>query len=212
MGRLLLVVAGLVSIAYMMSLTGLGALLEPVRTLSWRIVPVLLVPYAAVALLHTAAWRVLFTHAPVSLGRLFSVRLAGEALNLGTASVGGEPLKVYLLRPAVPLAEASAAQVVDKTTITIGQVLFLAVGLAVAIMAFDLPVPFVRAMGVLLGVQVLAVAGFVAVQCIGFGGWALRVLGRLGVSVGSRHAGGVGRFDRTLAASYLDRPGAVIAS
>ncbi|HEU5195932.1 MAG TPA: flippase-like domain-containing protein [Methylomirabilota bacterium] len=212
LGRLLLLVAGLASIAYMMSLTGLAALLEPVRTLSWRIVPVLLLPYAAVALLHTAAWRVLFTHAPVSLRRLFAVRLAGEALNLGSASVGGEPVKVYLLRPAVPLAEASAAQVVDKTTITLGQVLFLAAGLAVTFAAFDAPADFLRAMTLLLGVQVGAVAGFVMVQCIGLGGWALRLLRRLGLANGEGRASGLARFDATLAASYRERWGAVAAS
>jgi uncharacterized protein (TIRG00374 family) len=211
LGRLVLIAAGLASIAYMTSLTGVAALLEPVRTLSWRIAVVLVMPYAVVALLHTLGWRVLFTRA-VSLRRLFAVRLAGEALNLGSASVGGEPVKVYLLRPAVPVAEASAAQVVEKTTITLGQVLFLAVGLGVACAAFHPPADFVRAMTMLLGIQIVAVAGFVMVQCIGLGGWALRVLRRVGLANGEGRAGGLARFDATLAASYRERWGAVTVS
>lgn len=209
LGRLLLVAAGLAAIAYMMAVTGVEALLEPVRTLSWRIAVVIALPYTAVAFLHTAAWRLLLPRASVSLRRLFAVRLAGEALNLGSVSVGGEPVKVYLLRPAVPLAEASAAQVVDKTAITVGQVLFLVVGLAVAIPRFRLPVDFLRAMAALLGVQILAVAGFVLVQCIGLGGWTLRVLARFGVSPGGASAGGLARFDRALAGAYRERLGAV---
>src|SRR5207247_1784431 len=102
------------------------------RTLSWRIAVFIALPYALVAFLHTVAWRLIFVRRPFSLRQLFSVRLAGEAVNLGTASVGGEPVKVYLLRPWVPMAEASAALVVDKTAITIGQVLFLAAGLVLA--------------------------------------------------------------------------------
>jgi uncharacterized protein (TIRG00374 family) len=110
------------------------------------------------------------------------------------------------------VAEASAAQVVDKTTITLGQVLFLAVGLVVAVTAFQPPADFLRAMTALLGVQILAVAGFVLVQCIGLGGWALRVLRRLGLANGEGRAGGLARFDATLAASYRERWAAVAAS
>ena len=209
--RPLLLGAGLASVAYLVARTGVETLLEPLRTLSWRLPVFLVLPYALVALLHTVAWRLVFAHAPPSLRRLFCVRLAGEALNLGTASVGGEPLKVYLLRPWVPLAEASAVQVVDKTAITIGQVLFLAVGLAVAIPHVELAPDFVRAMLVLFGIQVVAVAGFVLVQCAGLGGWMLRVLDRLGLAAAER-ARGFARFDRALVEAYRERRGAVAAS
>jgi uncharacterized protein (TIRG00374 family) len=211
LARHLLVVAGVASVAYLVATTGVDTLLGPIRTLSWRIAVFLVLPYAVVALLHTLAWRLAFAHAPVSMRRLFAVRLAGEAINLGAASVGGEPVKVYLLKPWVPLAEASAAQVVDKTAITVGQVLFLAVGLVVALPRGDLPRDFLWATAVLLGVQIVVVVAFVLVQCIGLAGWTLRLLGRLGMTAGGERASGVLRFDRALAASYRERRGAALA-
>ena len=207
--RPLLVGAGLASVAYLVAQTGVEALLDPLRVLSWRLAVFLVLPYAVVGLLHTVAWRLVFVHAPASLRRLFLIRLAGEALNLGTASVGGEPVKIYLLRPGVPLSEASAVQVVDKTAITIGQVLFLAVGLAVALPQFELAPDFVRAMFILFGVQIVAVIGFVRVQCVGIGGWTLRLLDRFGLATGER-ARGLAGFDRALALAYRERRGAVV--
>jgi uncharacterized protein (TIRG00374 family) len=194
----------------MIALTGIDALFAPLRTLSWRVAVLIFVPSVLVELLHTVAWRVAFVRPPVSLGRLFSVRLAGEALNLGTASVGGEPVKVYLLRPWVPLADAAATQVVDKTATTVGQILFLAVGLAVVAPRVALPAEFVHAMVVLLAAQIVLVGAFVLVQCVGIGDRALVLLRRFGVA-GGAHASGVLRFDRALAASYRERWDRVVA-
>jgi uncharacterized protein (TIRG00374 family) len=211
LARYLLVVAGLASVAYLVATTGIDVLVASVRTLSWRLAVFIVIPYTVVALLHTIAWRLVLVPAPLSLGRLFSIRLAGEALNLSAASVGGEPVKVYLLRGRVPLAQASAAQIVDKTGITIGQVLFLAVGLVVAILRFDLAVDVLWAMVALLGVQIIVVAAFMFVQCAGLGDRTVRVLGRLGLDAGGAHARSVARFDRMLAAAYRERRGAVLA-
>src|SRR5437762_11777434 len=93
-GRHLLLAAGVASVAYLVATTGVERFLGPVRTLSWRIAVFIALPYALVAFLHTVAWRLIFVRRPFSLRQLFSVRLAGEAVNLGTASVGGEPVKV----------------------------------------------------------------------------------------------------------------------
>src|SRR5207247_1053382 len=193
--------AGVAAVAYLVATTGVERLLGPVRTLSWRIAVFIALPYALVAFLHTVAWRLIFVRRPFSLRQLFSVRLAGEAVNLGTASVGGEPVKVYLLRPWVPMAEASATLVVDKTAITIGQVLFLAAGLVVAVGSFPLRPDFLRAMAALLGLQIVVVAAFVLVQYAGLGGWTLRALDRLGFGSARARMSGLVRFDRMLAAS-----------
>jgi uncharacterized protein (TIRG00374 family) len=210
-GRRLVLLAGLGCVGYLVTVTGLDTLLEPARTLSWRLAIFVVFPYALVALLRTLAWRLVFVRAVVSMVRLFFIRLAGEAFNLGTASVGGEPLKVYLLRPWVPLAEASAAQVMDKTAITVGQVLFLAVGLAVGVSSFDLSHEFVRAMMGLLAVQIIVVAAFVLVQCVGLVGLTVRALKRLGLRTEGDYASGFLTFDRTLSGSYRTRWGAIVA-
>jgi uncharacterized protein (TIRG00374 family) len=208
--RLLFLAAGLASVGYLVAAAGVEALLGPVRTLSWRVAVFVVFPYAVVALLHTLAWGLAFARRPVSLARLFSVRLAGEALNLAAASVGGEPVKALLLRSSVPLVEASAAQVVDKTGITVGQVAFLALGLATALAWLELPLRFLQAMGALLAIQIVVVIAFVLVQNAGVFGRALRILEWFGVRDAGGHAQGLVRLDRALATSYRDRPGRAI--
>jgi uncharacterized protein (TIRG00374 family) len=206
--RLLLLAAGLASVAYLIVATGLETLLSPVRTLSWRVLVVIVVPYAIVAVLHTLGWRCAFTRA-VGLGRLFAVRLAGEALNVTMASVGGEPVKVYLLRGRVPVVEASATVVLDKTTITVAQGVFLAIGLGLAWAAERLPPWLFEAAAWLLVIEILAVAGFVLVQLAGVFGRATRVLNRLGLALGQDQ---LGRIDRALAAFYRQSPARLAAA
>jgi hypothetical protein len=101
---------------------------------------------------------------------------------------------------------------VDKTAVTIGQVLFLAVGLAVALASAELSAEFRWAMAILLGVQIAAVAGFVAVQCVGLGGRTLRLLRRLGVPQDGTRARAVLGIDDALAAAYRQRWTRVVAS
>src|SRR5262249_9300587 len=209
--RAVFLALGLASVGYLIAFTGVETLLTPIRPLSWRVAVCIVFPYTCVAVLRTLAWRLAFPHMRVPFSRLFAVRLAGEALNFGTASIGGEPVKAYLLRPSVSLVEASTAQLVDKTSITVAQVLFLALGLAVAGPLFDLPPDFRRAMGALLALQILAVGGFVLVQRVGILGRGLRLLQWVGVRHGGPHAEGLISVDRALAASYSRRPGAVVS-
>jgi len=208
--RVVFLALGLASVGYLIAFTGVETLLTPIRTLSWRVAVCIVFPYTCVAVLRTLAWRLAFPHTRVPFSQLFWVRLAGEALNFGTASVGGEPVKAYLLQPSVSPVEASTAQVVDKTSITVAQVLFLALGLAVAAPLFDLPIEFQRAMSALLGIQILAVGGFVFVQRVGILGRGLRLLQWFGVRGRGPRAEGLISVDRALAASYSRRPGAVV--
>ena len=211
MDRTLLIVGGVTAVGSLVVVTGIDALLAPIRALSWRIAVLVVVPYTAVALLHTLAWRFLFARSAVSIGRLFSVRLAGEAFNEAATSVGGEPVKAYLLQPSVPFVEASAAVVVEKTAITVSQVLFLALGLAVALPLVDLSPGFLHTMVVLLGIQILAVVAFVQVQQIGVFTRALRLLERWGLPQRPSRMQGLIGLDRALVALYSERPGRVVA-
>lgn len=206
--RAAIAVVGLAAIGYLVVITGVDSLLAPVQILSWRLAVLLVVPAAAVALLRTLAWRLTFIRTPPAFCQLFGVRLAGEALNLGPPS--GEPMKAYLLRPSVPLVEASAAVIVDKTSITIAQVLFLGLGLGVTLRWLEVPADFHGAMGALFGIQILVVIAFVLVQVVGVFRWALRVLARLGLRDLESRVAGLMRLEGALAASYRERPGRVL--
>ena len=72
----------------------------------------------------------------LSFARLFSIRMAGESVNKVTplASMGGEPLKAYLLnRCGVPSAEALSSVAVAKNVMTLAQIAFIFVGVVVGI-------------------------------------------------------------------------------
>ena len=66
------------------------------------------------------------------IGRLFVVRMIGEAYNniTPTASLGGEPIKAWLLKVnwGVPLRDSGASLVIAKTTSMFSLVVFVGVG------------------------------------------------------------------------------------
>jgi uncharacterized protein (TIRG00374 family) len=206
--RPLLVLGGLAVVGYLIARIGPAAIWSSFVTLGWRLPLVLLFPYMLAAALDTLAWRVLVPGA-VPFGVIFRARLAGEAVNLATPTmaVGGEPLKAYLLRPHVPLVDGFVSVIADKTTIVVGQIFFLAAGL----LAAHAVAPTGRLMPImtgLLGVEILAIGGFVVVQASGGLGGGGRLLGRIGSRIGwaggARYLRGLGDLDRALAALYRD--------
>ena len=206
--RPLLVLGGLAVVGYLIARIGPAAIWSSFVTLGWRLPLVLLFPYVLAAALDTLAWRVLVAR-PVPFGLIFRARLAGEAVNLATPTmaVGGEPLKAYLLRPHVPLVDGFVSVIADKTTIVVGQIFFLAAGLlaAHAVAPTGRLIPIMTG---LLGVEILAIGGFVVVQASGGLGGGGRLLGRIrsriGWAGGARYLRGLGDLDRALAALYRD--------
>jgi len=69
---------------------------------------------------------------PCWMGRMFLVRMVGEAYNniTPTASMGGEPVKAWLLKSNwnIPLRDSGASLVIAKTTSMFSLVVFTAVG------------------------------------------------------------------------------------
>lgn len=218
--RPLLVVIGLAMVGYLVAQIGPAAIWSSFVTLGWRLPIVLVFPYALAAAVDTLAWRLLLP-TPVPFLLLLRARLAGEAVSLATPtmSVGGDPLKAYLLRPRLPLLDGFVSVIADKTTVVAGQVIFLALGL---LAATSLAAPpegrLLPVMAGLLVVEVLAVSGFALVQASGALGGGGRLLGRIakrvGVGVGGaeRFERGLGDLDRALAALYRHRRRRLVGS
>jgi len=125
----------------------------------------------------TLGWRYAFISNPPPYLRMLAARTAGEAVNIVTAlgSVGGEAIKVWLLRPAVPYDESVPSVVIAKTTSTLAQTLLLVVGLILAVTTLTVHRDVIWAMLGLLGVELLLVGGFVVTQVAGL----VRRAGRL---------------------------------
>jgi uncharacterized protein (TIRG00374 family) len=196
-------------VAGLVSGTGVEALFSPLQALSARMIALLFVLDATVIFVTTLAWRRAFDR-PVPLRRLLPIRVAGEAVSVTSASVVGEPVKAYLLQPAVPIVEGMTAQLIDKTSITAAQVLFLALGITTAWLWLEVPRGILQGMSVLLALQIVMVAGFVVVQRAGIVRGGLGVARRFGVRTSGTRLERLAPLDASIARAYGERRGRVL--
>jgi len=181
--KIVLSVLGLAVIAWSIHRIGWSPIAEALARLTWWQLVLVCVPYAAIMAVDTLGWRFAFLGEAAPFWRLFGARLAGEALNLVTAvgSVGGEAVKAWLIRRDVAYEDSVPSVVIAKTTMTIAQALFLLIGVGLAWAWLATNSRVLAAMLWLLVVEVVAVAGFVAVQVVGVVGRAGRLLAWFGV-------------------------------
>lgn len=109
-----------------------GQISQALRDVGWGFAVYMAASFAIYAL-DTWGWRFAFMAGQphVGFGHLFSVRMAGEAANKVTplASMGGEPLKAYLLtRHGSSGLDAAASVAIAKNTMTLAQIAFIFVG------------------------------------------------------------------------------------
>jgi putative membrane protein len=133
--HLLAFLGGVALFVFLIWNIGLSEVLKYVRQIGWQ-APLLLFPYLGVALCDAKGWA--YAIPPTSptrkapLWRIALARLAGEAINnlTPTANVGGEPVKVYMLRAHGLTVDAGLASVVAaKTALTVSQIAFILLGL-----------------------------------------------------------------------------------
>jgi glycosyltransferase 2 family protein len=175
--RAVLLVGGLVVLAFLVARVGIESVVSVLNRLRWWQLVLICLPYGLIMAVDTLGWRYAFISNPPPYLRMLAARTAGEAVNIVTAlgSVGGEAVKVWLLRPAVPYDESVPSVVIAKTTSTLAQTFLLVVGLILAVTTLTLDGDVIWAMLGLLGVELLLVGGFVVTQVAGL----VRRAGRL---------------------------------
>jgi uncharacterized protein (TIRG00374 family) len=208
--RSLSIVAGLAILVALVVMVGKDeTLAATARALGWQSLLVCL-PFALIMAVDTLGWRYAFAYDRVPFIRLVVARMAGEAVNVVTAiaPVGGDAIKVWLLRPHVPYRESVASVIVAKTTITLSQALFLVLGVGVAL-ALSVDTRLVTAMLWLLLVELVGVGGFLLVQVTGLLGRAARRLARFGKL---QALGSAENLDQTLQSFYRRQWGRFVLS
>ncbi len=212
--RLSLCALGAAVVAILVWDAGPQAVWASILQIGWRLPIVVAIPYALSTTLHTVGWALTFPRGRPPFWALWRARVIGEAVNVSTptASVGGEPLKAYLVRPWTRLVEGLASVVLDKTTVVVGQGLFLLAGLALALSLAPPEKPMMTAMTVLFGVETLAVAGFVLVQLRGLVGRGGRLLSRFGVGPSAESQAKLDGLDQAIAGVYRRRAGRLTLS
>jgi uncharacterized protein (TIRG00374 family) len=124
--KTVVLLAGLALFGWYLSRADLRSVGAVLSQLGW-LAPVMLVPYLLVYVADCLGWRLcLLAGLNVSLATLFRIRWAGESVNnvVPSAYVGGEVVKVYLLKKHGVGAQAGASSaVVSKTAQTVAQLL-----------------------------------------------------------------------------------------
>lgn len=131
----LAVLSGFILLGWVVWQVGISEVLSYLHQIGWW-APFLLLPSIAIALCDAKGWACVLpvtVHLPhIPLWRWSLARLAGEAINnlTPTANLGGEPVKVYMLRAHGLTTEAGLASVVvAKTALTVSQIVFVLLGI-----------------------------------------------------------------------------------
>ena len=179
------------------------------RRLGW-LAPVILIPYLAVYVADCLGWRLcLPAGLNVSFAALFRIRWAGEAVNnvVPSAYVGGEVVKVYLLKKRGVAAQAgTSSAVVSKTAQTVAQLLCLLLA-TIAFLKLGADNPALRAgMMLVLSGGMALLAGLFWIQDRGlFGSWlALADALRLKFAFVERHRASIVAADQAIMDFYQD--------
>lgn len=135
--KLALLLMGLAGFAFLLYKLDASAVYADIRMLGmWKFL-IILIPYTIVFVLDTLGWRYALKDLTPDLKflGLFAARMAGESINCLTPSayLGGEPLKAYLLKTYnVSTIDGMASVVISRTIMTLAQVVFVLIGVALA--------------------------------------------------------------------------------
>lgn len=159
--KILALVAGVALFGWYLSRADLGEVWKALARLGWM-APVALIPYFCVYIVDCVGWRFcLVPGVRVPFLALIRIRWAGESVNnvLPSAYIGGETVKVYLLRKkGVSGKTGATGAVVSKTAQTVAQlILIILASVAFLRIAGDRPgLPFAMLMVICTGALVLA--------------------------------------------------------
>ena len=189
--KLFLLVVGLLTLFFLVWHIGPGRIYEAASQLGTMGLLVLLIPSTIMYVVEAYGWKITLGPSAknIPFWRVLAIRTAGEAVNMTTPSgyVGGEPLKASLLRKhRVPMEEAYTSVIIAKTTMTIAEVLFILLGIALGVWLLggdDSSGHTVVAALFSVGLLALGTAAFVFVQRQGLCTWLLESLRKIGVKI-----------------------------
>jgi uncharacterized protein (TIRG00374 family) len=177
--RYLLLVLGILTLGILVWHIGPDKIYDAAAQFGPGALLVMLIPSLMMYVFEAFGWRLILGSAANEIGffKILAIRTAGEVVNMTTptAYVGGEPLKAYLLqRFGIPLVEGLASVVIAKTIMTLAQVLFILVGIALTFWMLGAPGSSsqIAAAGLLTAALLLfGVAVFIFVQKRGLFMW-----------------------------------------
>ncbi len=140
-----LLALGFLFLGWLIYHLGLQDILENFRRLGFNFFTAL-IPSLLTFFLLSEAWRQCLTQhlSQVPFSKIFMIKVIGEAVNMMTPLSwgGGDPVRIYLLKKWVPVAEGTASVVIDRTLNSMALVVFMIFGVFIAFIKLSLPPPF----------------------------------------------------------------------
>jgi glycosyltransferase 2 family protein len=131
--NLAIAVLGIGVLAYLLHHLGVEEVFQQLALVGWGWFFIIGQEFVAI-LANTAGWHYAFaaSHRTVSFWELFRMRQAGDGFDylIPTAMMGGDILRINLLRQKLSVSLGAASVTIAKFTQTLGQILFIALGLA----------------------------------------------------------------------------------
>ena len=189
--KIALLFVGLLTLGFLVWHIGPERIYDAASQLGPVALLVLLIPSTIMYVVEAYGWKITLgpSAKDIPFWRVLAIRTAGEAVNMTTptAYVGGEPLKAYLLeKHHVSMVEGLASVVIAKTTMTIAEVVFILLGIALAfwrVGADGSSGQTVAAALVSVGLLVLVTAALVFVQQQGLFTWLLEFQRKIGLKI-----------------------------
>ncbi|PIR19976.1 MAG: hypothetical protein COV45_08350 [Deltaproteobacteria bacterium CG11_big_fil_rev_8_21_14_0_20_47_16] len=131
---------GLIFLAILIHKVGYGTIWSQIRSLGWMTLPIFAVGVGW-NLLYTIAWQVFLKDhgGNIPFWALFRIKLAGEAVNTVTPAnfLGGDPIRIYLLKKYYRWTAGAASVVVDRTLHAMASTLAIIIGTSLAFWRLD---------------------------------------------------------------------------
>lgn len=189
--KLILLFAGLCALFLIVWQIGSQRIFDAAAQLGPVALLVMLIPSTIMYAVEAYGWKVTLGPSAKDLPfwRVLAIKTAGEVVNLTTPAgyIGGEPLKAYLLtKYHVPMVEGLASVVIAKTTKTIAEVLFILLGITLAVWRVDHDGslgPTVVAALVSVSLLLFVTASLVFAQRKGFFTWLLEFTRKIGLKI-----------------------------
>lgn len=174
---------GAVLLTVLIHKIGFKTILDNIKDIGWWLVPIFFVGLGWY-LLYTLAWQQFLGRldGSISLWELFRIKVSGEAVNTLTPAsfLGGDPLRVYLLKKKFTVTQGAASVVVDRTLHSIAILTVILTGIIVSLLTLDsLPLNIKYGVPVVVLIAVAFMAFILIHQRKGFFSLVMTVCRRL---------------------------------
>lgn len=210
--KLFFIALGITIVIVLANKLGFKSILNNLKTIGWSILPIFLITGFSYVL-YTFAWNEFLKKlkGSINLWELFRAKIAGEAVNTVTPAgfVGGDPVRIYILKKHFPLTEGAASVVVDRTLQTIAVLAIIFIGMVAAFWKLPfLPLNLRYGLPIVLIISAIFVGFIFAHQRRGIFGFLLMLLKKLHIkkSFSETTLSKLQELDGNIADFYINNP------